>query len=240
MEYKKTSWLTTTRISAEALNHLETQYDDVLSTSSDWNNHDTLYYTKPLAITTFFNTSFMGPNSHSDADLLDGHHASELMGAGLPVGSIIWWSKVTMPPQGTWGVCDGGTYGGVVTGNYSNKFIIGVSGTYTVGNSYGSNTTTPTSASVSIGGTVLDATTMASHRHVWSETHGVPVTNPYSGYGDTGTNGSFVYYSSTTAARTTDAAGSGGSHTHTGSSVTFQSESNIPPYCALYLIQRVA
>lgn len=239
MVYTKKTWTASTRISAEALNHLETQYAEVLASASTWNNHDSLYYTKSVAITRFFNASFMGSGSGSDADLLDGHEASELVGTGLPVGAIVWWSKAVLPTG--WYACDGGTYEGkYTTGNYTDKFVIGVSGTYTLGNKYGLASVTPTSFSVTIGGTVLDTTTMPSHSHSWTETHGHPVTNPYSGYSSYGTNGPFVYANdSSTAARTTDAAGSSGSHTHAGSTVTFNSEANIPPYCALYLIQRV-
>jgi hypothetical protein len=235
MAYTKTTWTTSTRISAEALNHLETQYDDVLASASTWNNHDSRYYLKSIAITKFFSTSFMGSGSGADADLIDGHQASELIGTGLPIGSVIWWAKDSgLIPSG-WYVCDGGNG----TNDYRNRFVIGVSGTYTLNNYYGAATVTPLTSSVSIGATTLDTTQIPSHNHAWTETHAYAIT----GYGYTsyGYNGSFVYSNgASTAARTTDSAGSGGSHTHTGSSVTFNSEANIPPYYALYLIQRKA
>jgi hypothetical protein len=238
MVYTKTTWASTTRISAEALNHLESQYDEVLASSSTWNNHDSRYYPKATALTKFYNPSYMGNGSGADADLIDGHQASELIGTGLPVGSVIWWAEDSGDVPTGWYVCDGATHGAYTLPDYRNRFVIGVSGSYTLGNYYGAATVTPTSYSVTIGGTVLDTTQIASHHHVWTETHGYPIVSY--GYNSYGYNGTFVYANgSSTAPRTTDAAGSGGSHTHTGSSVTYNSEDNIPPFYALYLIKRV-
>jgi hypothetical protein len=235
MVYTKNTWTTSTRISAEALNHLETQYDEVKASEATWNDHTSRYYTKAQAITKFFNPSFMGSGSGADADLLDGHHVSDLIGTGLPVGAITWWSKSSgLVPSG-WHVCDGASG----TTDYRDRFVVGVSSTYTVKNFYGSATVTPTTYSVTIGGTALTTAEMPSHTHTWSEVHCMPNTNyNYTSYG--GSNGTCYYYLSSQTAETTQTTGSGAAHTHEYSTVTWSSEANIPPYYAIYLIQRLS
>jgi hypothetical protein len=234
MDYIKTVWESTTRISANSLNHLETQYDDVMSSQNVWNNHDSRYYTKTVAVTTFFNTSFMGEGSGADADLLDGHHLSDLIGTGLQVGTIVWWNTdpVTLPPG--WVVCNGAN--GTV--DYRDHFVVGASSTYTLQNFYGAATVTPTSYAVVISDTALDSTMMPAHTHTYTETHGNRV-QVFSAYDPTGSTGSYFYYTGTTAARATGTTGSSAAHTHSGSTVTFNSESNIPPYYSAYLVQRI-
>lgn len=235
MVYTKTTWETSTRISAEALNHLETQYDEVMASSTTWNNHDSRYYLKALAITKFFSASYMGSGSGADADLLDGHHASDLIGTGLPVGAIVWWGKDSGTVPSGWHVCDGASG----TTDYRNRFVIGTSVTYTVKNYYGASTVTPTTYSVTIGGTALDSTTIPAHTHSWTEYHNV-YTSANFAYSSWGSNHSFYYYTSSTTSRTTASQGSGTAHTHSGSTVTWNSEANLPPYYALYLIQRLS
>lgn len=236
MAYTKTTWAVTTRVSAHSLNHLETQYDEVMSTETTWNNHDSRYYTKTEAIVKFFNASFMGKGSSADADLLDGHHASDLIGTGLPVGSIVWWtnSEVSIPTG--WYVCNGANG----TADYRDRFVVGASSTLTLKSLYGAATVTPTSSSVTIGDTTLDTTQIAAHTHGWTEYHNIRQSVSayiyYYGYDYT----TYYYVTGDPTLRATGNTGSGGSHTHTGSTVTWNSESNLPPYCALYLIQRKA
>lgn len=235
MAYTKKTWTTSSKVSAEALNHLETQYDEVMATSTTWNNHDSRYYLKTTAIAKFFSASFMGSGSGSDADLIDGHHVSDLLGTGLPVGAIVWWSKDSgLIPTG-WHLCNGAAG----TTDYRDRFVIGVSTTYTVKNLYGLATVTPTTYAVSIGGTAIDYTQIPSHTHSWSEVHCV-FQSTYS-YSSFGYPRSFYRYNTTQSAKTTDIAGGSQAHNHnTGSSVTWNSEANLPPYVALYLIQRLS
>lgn len=238
MVYTKLTWTTTTRISAEALNHLETQYDEVLSSKDVWNNHDSRYYTKPQAITKFFNPSYMAPGAGADADLLDGHHLSDLVGSGLPVGAIVWWYADTEDIPTGWGLCDGLEHYGVTTANYRDKFVIGASTTYTLKNSYGAASVTPTTYAVVIGDTTLDTTQIPAHTHTWSEIHCYVLSGYF--YSSYGSSGSAYYYTSNQTAETSGSMGGNGAHNHTsGSSVTWNSESNLPPFRAAYLIQRV-
>ena len=241
MVYTKVTWYdgtggtTATRISAEHLNHLETQYDEVIGQAATWNNHDSRYYLKSTAITTFFSSSFMGKGSSADADLLDGHHASDLLGTGLPVGAIVWWGKDSGTIPSGWAMCNGASG----TTDYRDKFVIGTSTTYTVKNFYGAASVTPTTYQVVIGSTALDESTIPSHTHSWAEYYNYYVSN-YFAYSETGSARTFTYYASTTVARTTASQGSGTAHTHSGSTVTWNSEANLPPYYALYLIQRLS
>jgi hypothetical protein len=236
MVYTKKTWAVTTRYSAEALNHLETQYDEVMATSSVWNNHDDRYYQKTIAITKFFNPSYMGNGSGSDADLLDGHHASELLGTGLPVGAIVWWGEDAGSVPTGWHVCDGASG----TTDYRDRFVIGTSVTYTVKNLYGAASVTPTTYSVSVGSTALDSTTIAAHTHGWTEYYNYPTSANYAYAQYGGSAHIFAYYTSSTTARTTGSQGSGTAHTHSGSTITWNSEANLPPYYAIYLIQRLS
>lgn len=238
MTYTKVTWYdgtggtTATRVSAEHLNHLETQYDEVISQAAVWNNHDVRYYPKATAITTFFSTSFMGKGSSSDADLLDGHHGSEIYGTGLPVGSIVWWTKDSGDIPSGWHLCDGSAG----TSDYRDRFVLGASATYTVKSLNGAATVTPTTYTVVIGETTIDATAMAAHTHGYTEYYHAPIS------ASIGTMGYYHHeYSNSTSSVTSTSTGGGGSHNHTsGSSVTWSSEANLPPYYALYLIKKVS
>lgn len=234
MVYTKTTWTTSTRISAEALNHLETQYQEVYDQRATWNDHTSIYYTKSQALTKFFNPSFMGNGSGADADLLDGHHASDLIGTGLPIGTIVWWAADSGTVPAGWHICDGASG----TTDYRDRFVVGVSTTYTVKNYYGAATVTPTTYAVVIGGTALSEAQIPSHTHTWSEIHCYYMTAyNYSSYGSPGT---MFYYNASQTAKSTNPVGNWSAHDHSsGSSVTWNSESNLPPYIALYLIQRL-
>lgn len=239
MTYTPTTWTSTTRISAGALNHLETQYDEVMSTKDVWNNHDSRYTNKLSANTKYFNVDFMGLNSGADADMLDGHHAVDLLGKGLPLGAIVWWSTEELPDG--WYPCNGQTYShsgtDYVMPDYRDKFVVGASTSFTVGNSYGSDTTTPTSVWVTIGGHTLTAAEMPSHRHRIIETHTAQVQGSYEP--SFGYFGPYWYNNGGTASKTLDYTGGGVEHMHPSSTIVFNLENNIPPFYALYLIKRM-
>lgn len=234
MTYVATDWTPTTRISAHKLNNLETIYDEVMALSTTWNNHDSLYYTKLSANTKFFSTSYMGLGSGADADLLDGYHSSSIVGNGLPVGAIMWWNADLGTIPGGWHQCDGGAG----TTDYRDLFVLGSkSGTYTLKSSYGANTVTPTSYSVTVGWHALTEAELPAHVHSIVDYYGYNVV--------TWLGGAPTYLNDRcadagTTYRTTDATGGGGGHTHAGSTVTFSSESNVPPYYAMYLIQKLS
>jgi hypothetical protein len=89
LAYTKFNWETNSLISAERLNSLETQYSEMVTLAD--HNHDDTHYTKTLADARYFSASHMGQGSGFDADLLDAKHASDIIGAGFPLGSILIW-----------------------------------------------------------------------------------------------------------------------------------------------------
>lgn len=240
MVYTKTKWEITTRISAEALNHLETQYDELKAVEYIWNDHTGRYYTRSQTVTKFFNPSFMGSGSAADADLLDGHHASELMGTGLPIGSILWWPRSSGTVPDGWHICDGGGTDTKLTTDYRDRFIIGASTTYTVKSYHGAYTVTPVSATAVISDYALNAYQIPAHTHTWTEKHqNANVDYNYSSFAGPR---NYYYYSKSTTAIVSDPMGGGAVHGHSVAArdISWMSEPNIPPYRALFLIQRLS
>ncbi len=227
MVYTKTNWTTDTAISAELLNHLETQYDefeDVLN----MHNHDDRYYTKEESDAFCFHTGHMGYGSGADADLLDGHQLSELMGAVLPIGAIcIWKGSAATIPSG-WKICDGSNG----TPDLRDRFVYG--GTLAeIGGTGGSSSISNMGGTVSTSGTSLTLTQIPSHYHKYKDYYAT-------GTGVSGADANSVSTSYSDTARTTAAVGSGSAHNHGSQSVTFNTFSNIPPYYALYYIMKVS
>ena len=120
----------------------------------------------------------------------------------LPLGVVIMWSgNVSSIPYG-WALCDGNTYGSVVTPNLSNRFIVAQGATYTQGTVGGSATATPTMQGSGVhnhggvsGSTILTASDIPSHTHsvavtgaISSHTHGFK--DVYAIVGDYGLGGS--------------------------------------------------
>jgi hypothetical protein len=233
MVYTKTTWTTTTRVSAESLNHLESQYDELYSNFMNGHNHDTRYY-KPLeATTTFFNSTFMGNGTDMDADLLDGHHASDIIQAGLPTGSMVWWSKAAGSIPTGWYVADGSNG----TLDCRDRFVVGTGGAYTVGSYHGNDSVTPQFSTASVASFALTTAEMPYHAHAYSDKY----ANTPAGYAGS-LSYTFAYGGNAGASPLTQTINTGyvgtdGGHTHTAS-VTYNAEANIPPYYTLYIIEK--
>lgn len=122
-------------------------------------------------------------------------------GSGLPVGGIIMWSGSTVPLD--WHLCDGEDG----TPDLRNRFIVGIGGSYTMGNTGGSNAITLTEAQ------------MPTHSHTLS-------LDMPSGSG-TGSGGSKIdnYYLAKTVSSTGWVAG-----THGGKSVIYQTFTDTAGY----------
>lgn len=224
--YEKTTWTTTTLISAEKMNHLETQYDE-FKKILDSHNHDSRYYQKWICDSRYFWSGHMGAGSGADADLLDGYHLSEFLGAALPVGAIcIWRGSAGTIPTG-WRICDGG--GG--TPDLRDRFVCG--GTLQeIGETGGVSTITTMGGTVSTAGTVLSTSQIPSHRHTYTD---------YYGSGSCyGPNYAACSTHGTDISRTTQSTGSNAAHDHGTFGVTFSSFQNMPPYYALYYIMKVS
>jgi hypothetical protein len=200
-------------------------------------NHNTLYYTETTSNITFFWTSFMGSGSGMDADLLDGHHASEVIATGLPTGAIMWWNSTSGTVPSGWRVCDGSSG----TPDARGLFICGAGSTYGLGGTTGSGSVTPAVSSITIGDTTITEAMLPVHSHSYTEYYAIPITPaPSAGYySATYPYGGNAATSYTRSVTTSTDGGTGGSHTHSsGASVTYNAEYNVPPYYALYLIQK--
>ena len=71
----------------------------------------------------------------------------------IPIGGIVVWRGASTDIPDGWALCDGLTYNGRKTPDLSNRFILGVSGKYKVGNQGGAETVK------------LTVSQMPSHRH---------------------------------------------------------------------------
>jgi hypothetical protein len=233
MSYTKNheTWAVTDPITAEAMNHLESQWTSIKSLI-DVHNHDTRYYSKTAADAKFFSTSWY---AGCDADMVDGLHLNDIITTVMPIGAIMAWPGTDGDVPAGWYVCDGASHGGHVTMNLIDYFIIGAGGDYDLGDTDGpgswNGTITPT-GSITVGDHILTEAELPAHTHDYTEKRNAyAVWLPNTGiYSITG-------YQSTTAIG--EQATGDGAHNHTsGSSITFNSIDPRPAYYAIYFIEK--
>jgi hypothetical protein len=217
-------WTVLDLLTARALNHLETQWDEVKS-DADIHNHDTRYYTQTLADATFFSLTF---RTGFDADMIDGKHYSELISDAMPIGAIVYWPSESAVPTG-WHKCDGS--GG--TANLRDMFIIGAGNVYDPAETGGSSTLA-IAGTIAVGNHSVTNDEMPLHTHTYTD-H----SNSQNASHQIGLASSPVG-AETHISRVTGTAGSGNVHGHTGSTITLSDITVMPPYYALYLIQKVS
>lgn len=231
-QYVPTSWVPGVDLSDKNLNHSETQYS-LMKAIIDGHHHDDEIDTKTLADSTFFSLTHMGSGSGFDADKIDGLDFSDLVVAVLPVGSIIGFKGTDAQIPTGWKICDGG--GG--TTDFRDRFIIGAGGAYALGWTGGpgayNGTITPT-GSVTVGAHTLITAEIPSHVHSYTEYY-CPITGQ--GYNYSGTCAHGVTSRSIPIGNQSSG---GGSHGHTGSSISFTVVDPRPLYYALYLIKKVS
>jgi microcystin-dependent protein len=229
----KEAWADTDELTGAAFNHIEGQWA-AAKIDIDAHNHDTRYYTKTLADTTFFSTSYY---TGFDADKVDGQHLSDLVASILPVGAIMIWSREVADLPAEWKKCDGTTYGGVTTPNLQDRIVIGAGSTYAIG-ATGGAFSTAISGTITIGGHAVIAAEMPIHTHSYTD-QSDSAASLYKYYAGSGRAGSETYQSLNTGyAGYTDAAT--GKHDHPGSTITFDPLDCTPPYRALYYIMKVS
>lgn len=232
MAYMKTNWGPSSIISAEVLNHAETQYDE-FAASIFGHSHIDRYYTKAEANAKFFHSDHMGLASGADADLLDGSHAADIIGSALPTKAILAWSGSDASVPTGWAICNGQTVGGITTPDLRNRFIVGAGGIYAVGNIGGTATVTTAGGSVTATGHTLTISEIPSHCHDWSDNYGTGINTFITKMGA-------IYTTATTTRNlTTGNAGGGQPHSHPAKAVTLNSFSILPKYYALFFIQKV-
>lgn len=233
MSYTKNheAWAVTDPITAEAMNRLESQWTTIAAEIAG-HNHDSDYYTKTLADSTFFSTSYY---AGCDADTLDGDHLADIITTVMPIGAIMAWPGTDGDVPAGWYVCDGATHGGHATMNLIDYFLIGAGGSYDLGDTAGvatwNGTITPT-GSITIGDHVLTEAELPAHTHSYSEKRNAKNLAMLDSW-DTST----TLYQETTAIE--EQAVGGGAHNHTsGSSITFSSIDPRPAYYAIYFIEK--
>lgn len=266
MSYTKyhSAWAATDLLSAAALNHIESQWDEI-TTDADAHTHDTRYYTKTLADVTFFDAGTIHYASEYDsalasvydtktaewmeyqndppfytgfdADKLDGSHFSDILANVMPVGAIMIWSGTDATVPTGWHICDGGTYGGMTSPDLRDRFVIGAGGSYSPGATIGPatwNGTITPTGSITVGSHTLSTAELPAHTHAYTEYLRAHTADTKAG----------TYYANLCVdgwysyrTVTTNAMSSGdGSHGHSGSSLDFAGIDPRPPYHSLYYI----
>ncbi len=229
MTYTPTVWDASTELTSTRLNNAESQHEEA-TTDYTAHVHTDDYFTKAEMDSTFWNEDNDGSDSGSDADLLyssvGNKHAADMAGMGVPTGLIImWYGSIVSIPSG-WHLCDG--TGGTI--DLRDKFVVGAGGTYSVGDTGGSNTFTA-SGTVMIAGHILTTDEMGQHRHPFTDNYAA--SNPYSAAGAT------EICSRVNHTGTTSATGGGGSHGHEGSSITANAVDSRSPTMSLCYIQKI-
>jgi len=237
MGYTKTTWTENTPITAELLNHAETQFDEIYTEYSTHDHNDT-HYTRTESDTKFWHSANDGHESGCDADLLyhpsGNKHASDLIAGGVPSGLIILWSGQNVPSG--WALCDGSNG----TPDLRDRFVIGAGGDHDPGQ-IGRPTPEGTqlyqikpTATVTIGGHSL---TLAEVMHTHSYNDYTPTGNTQ---GDSGNKRvtSTTYIERTTGYACGNASEGADAHTH---SATFTgNDFDVhPPYYKLAYIMKL-
>jgi hypothetical protein len=237
MSYTPFVWAATTDITAHKLNHIETQYDQAYTDLLLNHTHATRYFSKPEADSRYFWAAHQGISGDADADSLDTHHATEVIGKSLPIGAIIMWTKPSASIPTGWHLCDGSTVGGYTTVDLRDSFVNCAGGTFNPGDTCGNATVQPLVDEIIIGTHTLTEAELPSHAHDVHDLYGDGTIVAWTG----GTASPHAHNVTHTNVDTSTDGGTGGSHTHTtGSSVTYNVEGNLPEYYAVYFIERVS
>lgn len=199
-------------------------------------NHDTRYYTKASADATFFALT-TSVALGMDADKLDGQHFSDLLAAVMPLGAIMIWSGTSSNVPDGWHIADGGTYGGLVSPDLRDRFVIGAGGDYAVGATGGpatyNGTITPT-GTVTIGDHQLTTAELPAHTHAFTEYYSAFYGTPY---GTSPLQSAAIGSTTATIQEQTDG---DGTHGHTGSTASINGVDARPLYRSLYYIMKYA
>lgn len=232
MSYTKfhSAWSATDELTGEALNHIENQWA-AIKADADAHSHDSRYYTKPLADTTFFSlTYYIG----FDADTVDGDHYSDLVAATMPLGAIMIWSGTDATVPAGWHICDGGTYGDTESPDLRDRFVIGAGGAYAVNATGGpatwNGTITPT-GTVAVGNHTLITAELPVHTHGYTEYYPPKTCSYYSG----SVNANTLYYTDVSIAQQ---ASGDGAHGHTGSTASIAAIDPRPTFYSLFYIMK--
>lgn len=229
-------WEASDLVSSAALNHIETQWD-YITADADIHTHDTRYYTKTLSDATFFALT-TSVSLGMDADTLDGQHFSDLLAAVMPLGAIMIWSGTDGTVPTGWHICDGGTYGGLVSPDLRDRFVIGAGGDYAVGATGGPatyNGTIAPTGTVTVGDHQLTTAELPAHNHTFVEQ--CNTAGAWSTYNPAYSQSSAALINRSTAIL--EQTEGDGSHGHPGSTISISLDPR-PKYRSLYYIMKYA
>jgi hypothetical protein len=142
----------------------------------------------------------------------------------LPKGIVLMWSgSIASIPSG-WGLCNGSTYGTVVSPDLQNRFIRGASDTVAPGATGGADTVSATTNSagihshdVTINGTSLSVEQLPAHNHSPANGNFFMTSNSVNRDSDTDFGGARDAISVSIGSNVTSTVGSGQTHAHSGS-----------------------
>lgn len=214
-----------------ALNHLETQYDEMI-TLFNAHGHASDHYSEAESDAKYFRAANDGHGSGFVAEKLDGLTAAQIIAASVPSGIIGDWAGEESTIPAGFVLCNG--LNG--TPDLRGRFTVGAGGTYAKGATGGADSVTPTVASFTSPDHTLTEAELPGHYHGYTDTY-----NPNTRSGGNVYGGS--YFSLTDAADTTTSTngqtGSPSPHNHPSCSVTLNAIDKRPPYMALCSIMKL-
>ena len=235
MAYVVTEWAETgmsTVAKVAGLNNLETLYTEAVA-AVDAITHSDRYYTKAQADAKYFTSVTDGTGSGMIAAALDGWTAEQIINSGVPGRCIGMWRSTVATIPGGYVLCDGLN----ATPDLRDRFLVGAGGNYDPGDLGGYNTVTSASTSLTIGGHALTAGEIAKHDHGtipdWYSS-GMDVSDSHSYVGGIDEASGALQ----TDDSTTNDAGSGASHTHSGSFAGTANQDRRPPFHALCFVMK--
>ena len=207
MTYTKKTWVIGNAMAVLDLQHLETQYTEILDELAAHVpiGHPSVYRPRADMDSYFWHSGNDGSGSGLEADTLGGSHASEIMG-GVPSGLMFWWYPGNGPVPDGFYFCDGnnGTY------DMRSRFPVGASGTLAVGSTVGNASITP-EGNIRVGGCTLTPSNIF-HTH--------SIIDYYSASHDQDIGAAYLHAGTTnTPTVITASVGGGSPHTHPGTFV---------------------
>jgi hypothetical protein len=171
-----------TQDKVDGLNNLELQAAEGISYIDNY-FHDSNYYTKTLADSTFFKSpahsggrSDTGHGSGIDAASVDGFSKSALQSLSLPAGIIAVWAKaVSSIPIARWLHCNGQNS----TPDFRGRLLVGAGGGYSAGVTGGGLDVVPYCPTFDSDLVALTTNQIPKHRHTYTDY----ITTGYGGSG---------------------------------------------------------